>query len=316
MARQLRIEYPGAYYHVQSRGNQKQAIFLSDDDRHFFLACLREANRKFGASFHVYCLMTNHYHIFIETPEANLSKVMHSINTKYSIYLNRKHGRCGHPLQGRFQAILVEAEAYAQVLSRYIHLNPVRAGIVNRPEDYEWSSYPEYLGLRKQTSWMETAFILALFGSRPAEARKRYAEFVLSALGQTLKSPLSDARSKGILGSKAFIARITSEHLGARLLSPDRETPSLRKLKINPEMPEILTQVQEYLGVQNRHVRRAAIYITHRNTDYTLKQIGEFFDLGPSGISSACRKMKRDLMNNESLALALSEIEQRLFQRG
>ena len=313
MARQLRVEYPGAHYHVKSRGNQKQPIFLSDDDRRLFLACLADAHEKFGAVIHAYCLMTNHYHLMVETPRAGLSRIMHLINTRYSIYLNAKHGRCGHPFQGRFKAIVVEAEPYAQVLSRYIHLNPVRAGIVSLPQEYEWSSFREYLDLRREPPWMTTAFVLSLFDGRPERARAIYADFVVSAACQKLDDPLSAAASSGILGSETFIERIKKEILPARLHAPDPEIPELRKLKTKPELVSFRAEVNAYLGIRNKHAKRAAIFIAHKNTDYTLKEIGEFFDIGPSGISSACRKMRAHLMSNESLARAIAEIERRLF---
>jgi putative transposase len=315
MARQLRIEYPGAVYHVKSRGNQKQPIFLSDDDRRLFLACLGDAHEKFAAIIHVYCLMTNHYHLMVETPHADLSRIMHLINTRYSIYLNAKHGRCGHPFQGRFKATVVEAELYAQVLSRYIHLNPVRAGIVGLPQEYEWSNFREYVKLRREPPWMSTALVLSLFGGRPERASDLYAEFVLSAIGRELEDPLSGTASSGILGSETFIERIKKEIIPGRLLAPDPEIPELRELKTRPELAGIRAEVDSYLGIRNKHAKRAAIFIAHKNTDYTLKEIGEFFDIGPSGISSACRKMSAYLMSNESLAQAIAEIELRLFNK-
>ena len=126
MPRQLRIEYPGAFYHVYSRGNQKQPIFFSDDDRYYYLNILRQAHERLGCISHLYCLMDSHYHLTLETPDANLSQIMHFINSAYSVYLNKKHERCGHLFQGRFKAILVQADAYARTLATYIHGNPVR----------------------------------------------------------------------------------------------------------------------------------------------------------------------------------------------
>ncbi len=314
MARQLRIEYRGAYYHVKSRGNQKQPLFFSDDDRYFFLACLEDAHTKFGAVIHVYCLMTNHYHLLLETPRGRLSRIMHLINTRYSIYLNTKYERCGHPFQGRFKATLVEAERYARELFRYIHLNPVRAGMVSLPQNYEWSSFPEYLGSRKAPRWMETAFILSLFGSPPDAARDLCRDFVISAVGLDLKNPLSEAASSAILGSHAFIEEIKKDHIMNALDKPDPEVPDLGKLASRPGLARIRDEVGGYLGAKNKYARHAAIFIAHRNTDYTLGQIGEFFEIGPSGISSACRKMRSRLRANESLVLSISEIEKRLFR--
>jgi len=165
MPRQLRIEYPGAFYHVYSRGNQKQAIYLTDEDRFFFLKVLHDARERLGALVHVYCLMNNHYHLALETPEANLSKIMHFINSAYSVHLNIKHERIGHLFQGRFKAILVQADAYARTLTMYIHGNPVRNGTVDRPEQYEWSSCQDYYGPRTPPVWLETRTILGCSGT-------------------------------------------------------------------------------------------------------------------------------------------------------
>ena len=147
MARPLRIQYPGAWYHVTSRGNERKAIFRSKKDRERFLSYLESAHNRYGAIVHVYCLMKNHYHILLETPRSNLSQILHHINGAYTSYFNAKSERSGHLFQGRYKAILVEKDAYCQELSRYIHLNPVRAGLVESSSEFPWSSYPYYIGL-------------------------------------------------------------------------------------------------------------------------------------------------------------------------
>ncbi|HDO21625.1 MAG TPA: transposase, partial [Nitrospirae bacterium] len=140
MARPLRIEYPGAFYHITSRGNERKDIFKSARDREKFLSYLESSTQRYGAVIHVYCLMTNHYHLLLETPLGNLSQIMRHINGAYTTYFNTRRQRSGHLFQGRYKAIVVDADEYAEELSRYIHLNPVRAGIVERPEEYQWSS--------------------------------------------------------------------------------------------------------------------------------------------------------------------------------
>src|SRR5664279_2859353 len=140
MARPLRIEYPGAFYHVTSRGNEQKDIFRSRKDREKFLGYLESAKERYGAVIHAFCLMNNHYHLLLETPSGNLSQIMRHINGAYTTYFNVKRKRAGHLFQGRYKAILVEADEYAKELSRYIHLNPVRVGIVANPEEYRWSS--------------------------------------------------------------------------------------------------------------------------------------------------------------------------------
>ena len=131
LARPLRIQYPGAFYHVTSRGNERKAIFKNKRDREKFLSYLESASERYDAVIHTYCLMDNHYHLILETPRSNLSQILHHINGAYTTYFNVKRGRSGHLFQGRYKAILVEKDAYCQELSRYIHLNPVRACVVN-----------------------------------------------------------------------------------------------------------------------------------------------------------------------------------------
>jgi putative transposase len=139
MARPLRIAYPGAWYHVTSRGNEQKDVFKSSKDREKFLDYLVSATERYGAAIHVFCLMSNHYHLLLETPGGNLSQIMRHINGAYTTYFNVKRKRAGHLFQGRFKAILIEADEYALELSRYIHLNPVRAGMADEPGEYAWS---------------------------------------------------------------------------------------------------------------------------------------------------------------------------------
>ncbi len=174
MARPLRIEYPGAFYHVTARGNERKDIFLDDSDREKLLSYLETAFPRYKAAIHVYCLMSNHYHLLIETPEGNLSQIMRHINGAYTTYVNSKRQRTGHLFQGRYKAILVEADEYAGELSRYMHLNPVRAGIVTKPEDYDWSSYRYYLGKDKSPKWLTKKFILKYFGGKTSRAQTAY----------------------------------------------------------------------------------------------------------------------------------------------
>ena len=164
MGRPLRIEYSGAHYHVTSRGNEQKDVFKSQKDRERFLSYLESAVLRYGAVIHAYCLMSNHYHLLVETPSGNLSQIMKHINGAYTNYFNVKRKRAGHLFQGRYKAILIEADEYAKELSRYIHLNPVRVGMVSRPEDYQWSSYRDYIGQRKTPDWLKREFIIGYFG--------------------------------------------------------------------------------------------------------------------------------------------------------
>lgn len=313
MARLLRIEFPGAFYHVTSRGNRKQTIFISDDDRFFFFNCLREAHERFGVIIHVYCLMQNHYHLFLETPSGNLSRIMHFINLKYSNYFNLKHQHCGHTFQSRFHAILVQATEYAKEVAAYIHLNPVRAGIVDRPEEYDWSNYREYLGIANPLPWTENAFVLRLFGASLPEARKEYEKHVMARLAQKQPNPLAPANKTGILGSPEFIDHIRKS-FPARTDRPDEPDPiRLNRIMTRPELRQILLETEAVLGPTNRQIRKIAVYISHMATDHPLKSIGGFFGIGESAVADICRRMKKELTCNDTLARSIKEITLRLL---
>lgn len=183
MARPLRIEFAGALYHLTSRGNERRNIFRSDRDRKTFLAFLGLAAKRFGWSVTAWVLMTNHYHLVVQTPQPNLSRGMHWLNGAYAGWFNRVHGRCGHLFQGRFKAFLIDKEAYFAEVLRYVVLNPVRAKMVERPEDYKWSSYRATGGLVTALEWLDLETALLLFGSDPEKAHAGYREFVLEKIG-------------------------------------------------------------------------------------------------------------------------------------
>ncbi len=184
MARPLRIEYPGALYHVTSRGDRREPIFEDDKDRLMFLDVLAEVVARFNWLCHAYCLMTNHYHLVVETPDGNLSKGMRQLNGVYTQASNRRHNRTGHLFQGRFKGILVDKDSYLLELARYVVLNPVRAHLVNDPQEYAWCSYPAMTGEAPAPVWLATDALLAHFGKRRNEARRRYSRFVREGIGK------------------------------------------------------------------------------------------------------------------------------------
>jgi putative transposase len=216
VARPLRIEYEGAVYHVTGRGNEQRKIFFSRRDYEKFKEYLADAVEKYSLILHGYVLMTNHYHLIIETPEKNLSKIMHHINSSYTTYININRKRSGHLMQGRFKSIVVEKDCYLLELSRYLHLNPVRANMTQLPEDYRNSSYGAYTTAGAE-NLVSTKTILEMLDLKPDVARKKYKSFVESALEQGLESPLNKVYGGIILGSVDFIkdalGRIEDERL-------------------------------------------------------------------------------------------------------
>ena len=311
MGRQLRIEFPGAFYHVTSRGNQRQAIVQDDQDRHTFLDCLERAHDKFDSLIHTFCLMDNHFHLFIETPRGNLSRIMHLINTSYSLYYNSRYSRVGHLFQGRFTAILIDADSYAMAVSRYIHLNPFRAGLVSDPHDYPWSSIREFVGNRATQPWLKVDFVLSLFNENNFKARLEYAAFVLDGAMNPPHNPLQDAESSLILGSSSFIEEIKKKIPAQKPIS--RDVPAVAKLKKKATMEEISQTVESALGQSNRFTRNAAIFVAHTKSDYPLKEIARFYSLSLSAVNAISRKMRKNLGWNIVVRNILEHVEVELF---
>jgi len=206
MARPLRLEFPHAIYHVTARGNAQQDVYLDDDDRELFLGVLADVVDRYTWICHAYCLMDNHYHLLIETPNANLSLGMRQLNGVYTQRFNRRHGRVGHLFQGRFKAILVERDAYLLELARYIVLNPLRAGMVKTISRYPWSSYRATMGQVDRPAWLSTDWVLSQFAKGRAVAQHRYAAFVLE--GKNQPSPWPELKGQILLGSDGFVEKM------------------------------------------------------------------------------------------------------------
>ena len=309
MGRPLRIEYPGAFYHVTSRGNEQKDVFKSQRDREKFLEYLESATVRYGATIHVYCLMSNHYHLLLETPGGNLSQVMRHINGAYTNYFNVKRKRSGHLLQGRYKAILVEADEYATELSRYIHLNPVRVGIVAKPEEYRWSSYRSYIGQCQLPAWLKTDFILGYFGKNTKEAMGNYLRFVNDCLDREYISPLKRSVAAAILGSAEFIAAIEEEYLRER--KPDRNLPELRKLSRRFSLDEIIQVARSHI-VEERTADKAIIHLCHKYSGLRLKEIGERFGVGESAVSQISKRFEGKVNGDEELRKMVRGLKKRL----
>lgn len=310
MARPLRIQYPGAYYHVTSRGNEQKNIFKSQKDREQFLAYLESAVQRYGAVIHAYCLLSNHYHLLLETPAGNLSQIMRHINGAYTTYFNTKRKRAGHLFQGRYKAILIDADEYAQELSRYIHLNPVRAGITVRPEDYPWSSYRYFIGGQDVPEWLTTDFILGYFGKRTRDAQKNYRKFVEELIGRDYGSPLEKAVASTILGSADFVDEITKKYLQTK--RADRNLPALKALSTRPSLDRIIDTVNSLIGADEELSRKTGIYFCHRYSGAKLKEIGERFNIGESAVSQASRRLVVRMKSDKGLQALVLNMEKAL----
>ena len=245
MARPLRIEFPGALYHVISRGNERRPIVRDDADRHKRIDWLRRAVQTYGWRLHAFVLMKNHDHLFVQTPQANLSAGMQYLNGSYTGYFNRRHRRAGHLFQGRFKGHLVEERGYYLEVSRYIHLNPVRARLVERPEQYAFSSYPGYGRAARELDWVTYRGVLGEFAAGAANARRAYGRFIRAGIAQRPKSPFAGALGGLILGSEAFAERIR-KHLDDRPTHAD--LPELEQVRRRPSLETIIAVVSEQFG--------------------------------------------------------------------
>lgn len=210
MARPLRIEYPGALYHVMNRGDGKEKITVSEEDKKLFLSVVSESVERFNLLVHGYCLMPNHYHLLVETPDGNLSDAMRYLNGVYTQRFNARHKTVGHVFQGRFKSILVNQDEYLMCLCRYIERNPVRAGLVEHPSDYMWSSYRVISGIDREASFVSTDWILSKFGETRRHAIRKYREYVI-APDADKDRPLDNVKGGCFLGNDEFISRFNDD---------------------------------------------------------------------------------------------------------
>ena len=307
MARPLRIEYPGAFYHVTSRGNEQKDIFKSRNDREQFCSYLKSSAERYGANVHAYCLMSNHYHLLLETPEGNLSQIMRHINGAYTTYFNSKRKRAGHLFQGRYKAILIEADEYAAELSRYLHLNPVKAGMVAKPQEYEWSSYRYYLGQTATPAWLRTDFVLSYFGGMAG--MENYREFVNEFPVDDSESPLTKTVAATVLGSAEFVRRIAGDHLAEN--PADRNVPAVRKLT-HPTLEEIIITVEKLIADDNSLSRKVSIFFCHRYSGARLREVGERFGMSDAAITQASKRIRVAVEREGNLRARLGRVAKEL----
>ena len=275
MARPLRIEYPGAVYHITTRGNAYQDVFLDDTDREEFLEILEQTVDRFNWLCHAYCLMTNHYHLLIETVDPTLSRGMRQLNGVYTQAFNRRHEQVGHLFQGRYKAILVEKEAYLLELARYIVLNPVRAKMVKKPEEWEWSSYRATAGLEGAPSFLTTDWILSQFADERKKAQRLYRRFVAKETG---RSPWDDLKGQIYLGSEKFIKSIPKPKTKLN------EVPRAQRLLDRPRLKEIFAEAE---------TEDEGIFKAYHDYGYTMREIAEYLGIHYATVSRHLRRMER-----------------------
>ena len=279
MARPLRIQYPGAVYHITSQGNAGEAIFRGPADRETFLQVLRQVIERQDWICHAYCLMDYHYHILVETPQPNLSRGMQLLNGIYTQKYNRTHDRSGHLLEGRFKAVLVEKGPHLLELARHVVLNPVRAGVTRSARDWRWSSYRATSGLAPEPEFLTSSWIHSQLGETEPEARIAYREFV----SKGREADAWHCLEVGILlGSDTFVEKIKPLLHEA---SADPGMPSRYATAARPNLPELVTETA------NKELRNRQIHQAVRTHRYTLRQVADHLGLHYSTISLICSRL-------------------------
>ncbi|MFQ5883230.1 MAG: transposase [Candidatus Methylomirabilales bacterium] len=319
MARPLRIEFPDAYYHILNRGLAHQNIFSGRSDRAMFLRLLGECHEMWGIRVIAYCLLDNHYHLLVQTPEANLSRIMRHLNGLYTQRYNRRNNRDGPLFRGRYQAIIVDAEQYLLAVARYIHQNPVAAGLVRSPEGYAWSSCRLYVDEGRRPSWLDTAQLLSLFPQK--NRRAAFVGFMKSAVDKPVRLFYESERRLPVLGSTQFRDRLRRR---VRKRAPDLTEVSAAKAYVRPDAMTCLTVVGQVYGTgrgellrsrrgQRNEARAVAIYVCRRLAGMKLEEIGKLFGMeGYSAVSSVIGRTEREVDKRGETARRFERIRKRL----
>jgi len=310
MTRPLRLSFENTFYHITTRGNRREKIFYSSRGKEVFLKRLKEMLIKYEMICHAYCLMDNHYHLFIKTIKPNLSQGIHYLNSAYTNWFRNKHQIIGPLFQGRFKSILVDADNYALMLSAYIHLNPLRAGIVRQLEDYPWSSYLDYLNLRK-SNISDPSFVLNLIDSNTFKAIKKYRNYLIEY--QDMKDPIRESYHRIALGSTTFIEKVKEkiEHEGRK-----REIPSTR-FPSKYDANTIILKMTQVLHIEKKAIfdkkrgnlnRSLAIYLIKRFTPLSLSEIGKLFKMDYSAVSQAAKRFEQKSEVNHEIKEVMQKV--------
>ena len=324
MARQLRIEYAGACYHVMNRGNQRSRVFHSATHHRLFHDRLERFALQFDVAIHCYCLMPNHFHVVLTTHQANLSRFMQSWLTSFTVSMNRMRHSAGHVFQGRFKAQLVESQRYTSELSRYVHLNPVRTkratqlSLAQRRallHDFKWSSFGALIGLWPTPEWMDVGPVLETWGTAPEERMKNYRGYVEQGLTVDLPNPFLSVKEQSILGSDSFVDRVRRRYLLTRTPPSDGEQPALEHLVHSLDPFEVISEVARLYGVSSdelrrrrsscRDGRRLAMYLTaiHCRRTHSLTHLASLFSVTVGALCTTRARVETALGQRRNKAL-------------
>ena len=292
-------------------GNEGRDIYKDDQDRKQFIKILKENKVKFQIIFYCYVLMDNHYHLLIQTPLGNLASFMHDVNTAYAIFFNQKYKRVGYLFQGRYKALLVDKDNYFLHLTRYIHLNPVRAGLVKLPEEYPWSSYPGYIGAGKVHRWINYGEVFAYFSPNLAEARAKYREFLQSNLEDDDRQLITRPGHPAVLGDKSFVEAVLGANKAGNINGDKTVVPAINpKELIIATAFAFSTSPEKMMAKGDRYnlARQAAIYLVKRHCRLTNQESGALFGgLHHSAASKAYNRITKALQNDALLSAAIKK---------
>lgn len=319
MSRPLRIEYPSAWYHVMNRGRRREKIFSTSKDYELFVTVLQETVKMFNLKVSAYCLMSNHYHLLLQTPDGNLSRCMRHVNGVYTQRFNRLHKEEGQLFRGRFKAVIVDKDNYLLAVLRYIHNNPVRAGIVENVNDFIWSSHRGYCSRAKKWDWLHKDFLLSMFSDNNSQAKKGYLGFMEQQESEDIEAFYSKKNLPSILGDDAFKDWVKEKFQDLRL---NPEIPASKELVFSGNM--IRDMVCRSFKVDSDTImvsrrgtvnlpRDVAIYLQRIFCGQTLAEVGNDYGIACySTVSSAFERVKSRLLMDRKLKRKVSSIENKL----
>lgn len=293
MARPLRLSFENAVYHITARGNRREDIFHSDEDRRIFLDKINETLLKYSFVCFAYCLMDNHYHLFLRTLHPNISEGMHYLNTSYTNWFKARHKITGVLFQGRYKSLIVDEDRYGVHLSAYIHLNPYRAGIVEDLRDYPWSSYHYYIGGGSSPVELDTGLILKQFDNDIEMARRKYETYVKE--NSMIGNPLKESYKGIALGSEAFLKSIKER---VQNIGKKREVPETKTVTVYTA-EDIIQKVMDEFSIDREKIfnkkrgnffRQMTLSLLKQFTSMSLKEIGEMFQMDYAAVSQACKR--------------------------
>ena len=315
MARKPRVHFPGALYHVISRGNQRQDIFLDEKDLKTYLSYLSEYKIRYPFRLYAYALMKNHFHLLLEVEEIPLSKIMQSLLFRYTRYFNKRYGKVGHLFQGRYRAILCDKDAYLLELVRYIHLNPVRAKVVMESERYSWTGHLSYLG-KVRDGLVEEDFVLGQFGHNKSLARRRYRQFILEELHSGHQEKYYKVKDQRYLGEESFIDRI-----GVKKRDGENALYDIPIEVIAREVSKATGIARSGLYSLTRdregaRGRRMVAYLARAISGHMVRDVAQHFQRSPMRISQAIIEFEEELRKDKCLRKMIEKLKEDLTKRG